>query len=123
MQVTYAEDRAAAAAVVERFGRMAVRVVALLLAAGTVLLVLMLQRVSDLWSSDYGRLLLLKLVLVTTLLSAAAINKLKLTPRLKSGDAAAFVALRHSIAIEMALGAAILLVTALFTTVTGPGVG
>jgi putative copper export protein len=50
----------------------------------------------------------------------AAINKLKLTPRLKAGDLAAAPSLRRTIHAEMALAALILLTTAAITTLIGP---
>jgi putative copper export protein len=61
-----------------------------------------------------------KLVLVAGLLSLAAFNKFRLTPRLLAGDAAAAHGLRRSIHAEMALAAAILLTTAVLTTLFGP---
>jgi putative copper resistance protein D len=73
-----------------------------------------------LWSSPYGAAMCLKLAFVAALLSLAAINKLKLTPRLKAGDLAAAPSLRRTIHAEMALAALILLTTAAITTLIGP---
>jgi putative copper export protein len=81
----------------------------------------LLGSVAEMWSSDYGRMLSLKLLLVAALLSAAAVNKLRLTPRLAAGDAVAALHLRRSIGLEMMLGGSILLVTAAFTSLSGPG--
>ena len=113
------EPRRAAAAVA-RFGAAAVFVVGALIAAGLPLLFMMLGGVSSLWSSSYGRCFIAKLGLVACLLCVAAFNKLRLTPRLKANDAAAARCLRRSIGAEMALAACILVVTAIFTTLTGP---
>jgi putative copper export protein len=45
---------------------------------------------------------------------------LRVTPRLQAGDVAGVQVLHKSIEFEMLLGALILIVTATFTTVTGP---
>jgi copper resistance protein D len=120
MQITRYADHRYATSLVERFSSLALKVVAALLLAGALLLVLLLPRVSDLWSSDYGRLILLKLMLVAGLLAIATFNKMALTPRLSAGDVAAYATLRRSIASELLIGGVILVVTALFTTLTGP---
>ena len=112
------------AATVSRFGTSAVFVVAVLLAAGLGLLCMMLGSVSDLWASEYGRYVMLKLSLVAGLLCLAAFNKLRLTPRLLAGDVRAFRGLGISLRLELLLGALILAVTATFTTIAGaPALG
>jgi putative copper resistance protein D len=103
-----------------RFGKLAVYVVGVLVAAGAVLLWVLVGSVSVLASSSYGRSLSLKLVLVACLLGFAAANKLALTPRLRTQQPGALRALRRSIRCEIALAVVILLVTATFTTVSGP---
>jgi putative copper resistance protein D len=103
-----------------RFGRLALSMVGALLAAGLVLLGLLLGRLDALWSSDYGRLVIVKLALVAVLLGFAAFNKLRLTPRLAAGDVAAVGQMRRSIVAELILAGLILTVTAAFTTLTGP---
>lgn len=108
------------AAAVARFGAAAVFVVGALIVAGLPLLFMMLGGVSPLWSSSYGRCFTAKLGLVACLLCVAAFNKLRLTPRLKANEAAAVRCLRRSIGAEIALAACILVVTAIFTTLTGP---
>jgi putative copper resistance protein D len=113
-------DALETAAVASRFGRIGVLLVPALIAAGALLLYRLLGSLSALWSSAYGRMLSLKLLLVAALLGAAALNKLWLTPRLRTGDAQARVHLRRSIGAEMLLGAMILLVTAALTTLAGP---
>jgi putative copper export protein len=113
-------DRVLAGAVLERFGTIAVLVVGVLIVAGATLALLLLGSVDALVSSGYGRLLLIKLALVATLLSLAALNKLRLTPAFAGGDSAAPARLRRSIAAELFLVVAILAVTATFTTVVGP---
>ena len=107
-------------AILERFGNIAILAVGTLVAAGAVVLWLLLGTVEAIFASAYGRLVLLKLALVAGLLTLAAINKLRLTPGVAAGDRAAVARLRRSIAGEMTLAAAILVVTAAFTTVVGP---
>jgi copper resistance protein D len=75
---------------------------------------------AELWRSDYGRYVMLKLAFVAGLLCLAAFNKLSLTPRLLAGDTRALQALRTSIRLELLMGGLILLATAALTTVTGP---
>jgi copper resistance protein D len=120
LQVTRngADSRTASQA--SRFGNIALILVALLIAAGALLLYRLLGSLAAMWTSDYGRMLSLKLLLVAALLFAAAVNKLRFTPRLAAGEAAAAVYLRRSIIVEMILGGLILLVTAAFTSLSGP---
>jgi putative copper export protein len=113
-------DAPAAGAAVGRFGAVALYVVGALLAAGLGLAWLLLGDVTRLWSSAYGRWLACKLVVVACLLGCAAVNKWRLTPRLRAGEFSARQSLRTSIRMEMLLGAAILGVTAALTTQQGP---
>lgn len=117
-----ARDRNAAqiASIAARFGRMAFGVVALLLSAGLTLLWMLIRDAAQFWSSDYGRMVAIKLLIVAALLGTAAMNKLYLTPRLLQGHAKAFIQFRRSVRTEMVVGALILLITATFTTLTGP---
>jgi putative copper resistance protein D len=108
------------AAIAARFGASAVFVVGGLLAAGLGLLWMMLGGVTELWTSAYGRDVVVKLAFVAGLLCLAAFNKLRLTPRLLAGDIRAVRSLRTSIRLELFLGASILAVTAALTTVGGP---
>jgi len=108
------------AAVAARFGKWALGVVALLLTAGASLLWTLIGDAAQFWSSDYGRMMAIKLLFVAALLGIAGLNKLYLTPRLLQGHSKAFVQFRRTVQTEMVLGALILLITATFTTVTGP---
>src|SRR3984885_12137314 len=108
------------AAAAARFGKLAMRVVALLVAAGASLLLMLIGSAAQFWSSAYGRMMAIKLLAVAALLGLAAWNKLALTPRLLQGDARAMLKFRRSLQAEMSVGALILLTTAAFTTVTGP---
>lgn len=108
------------AQVTARFGASALYVVALMMAAALCLLSMMLGGVAQLWSSDYGRVALLKVGLVAVLLCLAAFNKWFLTPRLLAGDAAAARTLNISVGAELLLGGLILAATAALTTIAGP---
>lgn len=103
-----------------RFGKLALGVVLLLLAAGAGVLWSVIGGAAQFWSSDYGRMLALKLLVVAALLGVAGVNKLYLTPQLLSGHAKAVVQFRRSVTTEMVIGALILLITATFTTIAGP---
>jgi copper resistance protein D len=104
----------------QRFGELAVLVVITMVIAGACVLWSLLGDISALWSSAYGRIFSLKIGMVSLLLAAAAFNKLRLTPRLGAKDTLALSRLRRSIMFEMAAAAAILLISATFTTLLGP---
>jgi putative copper resistance protein D len=108
------------AAAAARFGKLALPVVALQLAAGASLLLILIGSAGQFWASDYGRMMAIKLLAVAALLGLAAWNKLELTPKLLRGDTRAMVKFRRSLLAEMGVGALILLTTAAFTTLTGP---
>jgi copper resistance protein D len=118
--LTRTGDPRRAGAAAARFGRIALAVVSVLVAAGLIALWRFLGHASALWDSAYGRTMCVKLVLVAGLLSLAAFNKVRLTPRLLTGDAAAAHSLRRSIHAEMTLATSILLTTAVLTTLFGP---
>jgi copper resistance protein D len=96
------------------------RVVAILIAAGASLLFMLIGSAAQFWGSDYGRMMIVKLLAVAALVGLAAGNKLILTPRLLRGDAGAALVFRRSVLAEIGVGTLILLVTAAFTTLTGP---
>ena len=106
-------------ALAERFGRIAMAIVAALLAAGAAVLWILLGGISELWTSDYGRLACVKIVFVACLLTLAAWNKLRLVPRIVAGDSLAVRGLRRSIRAEILVAGLILLITAALTTLAG----
>jgi len=120
--VAHDGDQPRIAATVLRFGAAAIVVVGGLMAAGAILLWMMLGDFTALWSSTYGRYVSIKLLLVACILCLAAFNKLRLTPRLRHGEPQALRSLRTSIQLELLLGVLILAVTATLTTVSGPPV-
>jgi copper transport protein len=94
-----------------RFSRLATVLIVVLLGAGTYLSVLRLPQVSDLWSEGYGRVLLVKLGLVSLALTWGAAHHFLVRPRLERG-APLFAGLPRSLAGESAVGMAILLAAA-----------
>ena len=110
----------AASALAEEFGRKAVRVVVVLVLAGAGLFVLLTGDPVAALSTTYGRILLVKLVLVALLLGLAALHKLRLTPALRAGHPRARSRLLWSIGIEAVVVLAVLVTTSTLTTVASP---
>ncbi|MER8479778.1 copper resistance CopC/CopD family protein [Mesorhizobium sp. M1163] len=96
-----------------RFSRAILFVVAVLAAAGIVLAVIQVQTPSALVHTAYGRLLLLKLVLLVFLFTLAAVNRFKLTAPAEAGETEVQRRLARSIAIE------VLIVLAIFGVAAG----
>jgi putative copper export protein len=82
-----------------------------LLAAGTYLSILRLPHLADLWNEGYGRVLLVKLGLVSLALAWGAAHHFLVRPRLERG-APVFAGRPRSLAAESAVGIAILLAAA-----------
>jgi len=68
------------------FARLAVVLVGVMVLAGVYLALIRLPDRSDLWESDYGRLLVLKLALVSVALSWGALHHFVVRPRLSAGE-------------------------------------
>lgn len=102
------EDAAQAA---RRFSVLGMACVGTLALTGFVNACYALHRVSELFTSDYGRVLLAKLVLVAAILALAVVNRGRLTPRLAATDNAVASTARRALAsnalAEVALGFAI----------------
>jgi len=94
-----------------RFSRVAVPVVALLVLSGLALAIVELENPSALVNTTYGLILLAKLVLVVVLLTLACLNRYRLTPALAANPGASWP-LRRSILLECATTLAILAVVA-----------
>jgi copper transport protein len=109
-----------AAAVLERFSRLALGAVAVLFVAGLAIAVLQVGTIGALTGTAYGRVLLLKLALVVILLSLATLNRLRLTPALARGAMGAANSFRVSIAAELCLAAGILIATVMLGTTPPP---
>jgi len=93
-----------------RFARLAPLMIALLLAAGIYLSVLRLPALSDLWTSGYGHVLIVKLSLVALALAWGGLHHFLVEPRLGRPGVAGRVC--GSLAGEMTVGLAVLLVAA-----------
>lgn len=65
-----------------QFGQLAIIIIVLLLASGITLILQYLDTVADLFSSSYGQLILLKLLLVSAMLILGAWHKLSLAPQI-----------------------------------------
>jgi copper resistance protein D len=108
-----------AAAVLERFSRLGVRVVPGLLLAGATVAILLVPGFS-VFSQPYGELLLAKLAGFGVLMGLASVNKLRLTPALLQENPTAAPRLRRSLTGEYLLIALVLLVTAVMTGLYSP---
>ncbi|WP_323018246.1 copper resistance CopC/CopD family protein [Castellaniella sp.] len=97
-----------------RFSCWITPVVALLVLSGALLSVLQLDRVADLWHTDYGRVLTAKLCLVGLLFCLAAYNRWRLTGPVLAGRGTARSRLRSAIRAEIVLAVVILAVVALW---------
>jgi copper transport protein len=96
-----------------RFSRLASALIAIVLAAGVYLSIVRLPQLSDLWTAGYGRVLLVKLGLVSLALTWGALHHFVARPALERGDEGPILArLPRSLAGESAVGMAILLVAA-----------
>jgi putative copper resistance protein D len=116
-------SNASLAALMQRFSRLGIALVIVLLSTGGVLL-LTLVSPSELFTTDYGQLLLLKLGLFGVLVGIAAMNKLRYVPQLltvdRSAELPSRLALRVSIDREIAIAVALLVLTTVVSTLLGP---
>ncbi len=106
-----------AAAAGHRFGMMATAFVPLLILAGGYMSYELVGSLSALIGSSYGQTLVLKVLFVAGLLALAAANKLRFIPRILTGDQSAAVHLAKSISLEWMVLVAVLLTTAVLTSV------
>lgn len=104
-------------ALLHQFGQIMIGILLLLLLSGASMLWLLLSEPGQLWTTSYGRLLLVKMLLVAALMSLGALNKLKLVPALQQTPNPK--KLQTAIAAEMLLAAVILAITAVVTVVIG----
>jgi len=100
------------------FGDMAGYCLALLFAAGLILVLGLFHTPGELISTPYGLSLLIKLALAGMLLLVAARNRFVLVPKMLAGAGPA--ALAKAIRIEIVIAAAILAVTGYLATTVGP---
>ncbi len=100
------------------FSRIATVLVAVLVLAGTYLSISRLPVVSDLWTTHYGRALLVKLAIVCVALSWGAAHHFVVGPRLERGDTPG--ALRRSLIGESMVAMLVLLVAAVLVNERPP---
>ncbi len=117
-ELTNAADLDRLQFVLKQFGDHALFFVGGLLVAGGVLTLNLIHSPAELLTSPYGRALSIKLLMVTSLLGIAALNKLRLVPGLQA--ASGLQSFRKSLRIEVAVASVLLAVTAYFSTVVGP---
>lgn len=88
--------------------------VGVLVVSGVLLAIVQVAHVEAMWTTDYGRVLSIKLALLAVLFALALWNRVALTPRLARGVAPAHNAMRRSIIAELLVVAAILGVVGLW---------
>jgi copper transport protein len=104
-----------------RFSRVATGCIAVILAAGTFLSLQRLHRLDELWGSSYGRILLVKLALVTVALLWGAVHHFVARPLLVRGAPPVLLSrLPRSLIGESAVGMAVLLVAAVLVNAKPP---
>jgi copper transport protein len=122
-----AEQRRVIRHVLGRFGRIALPAFLALVLAGLTTALLELGAVRELWSTEYGFVLLVKMALVATIALASYGHALRLRPRLLAAgdDDASLLQRRHwrLLGIEPPLAALVLTAGALLAVIPQPGTG
>jgi copper resistance protein D len=118
-RVAQLEPRQLAAGCIEAFSRAAVWLVPVIPLAGLGLAALLLPDLAALWT-PYGRLLCAKVALFGLLMVLAALNRQRFVPSLARGEAGAVARFSRSVALEYALIATTLAVTAAMTGFYSP---
>lgn len=117
------------AAVLQRFSPLALGCVALAVATGAFMSVVHLTAVAELVDSDWGRLVLVKIVVLGGLIVLGAVNQRRIMPRLRAlaagGDAPGGAGrfLRATLRAEIALAVVVLGVTAVLVGISPPAAG
>jgi copper transport protein len=101
------------------FSRLAVGVIGAMVLAGGYLAIARLPELSDLWETDYGRLLLLKLAIVSLALAWGGFHHTFVRPRLEAG---VVPRVRPSLIGETTVAIVVLLAAAALTNATPPPV-
>jgi copper resistance protein D len=118
-RVSSQETPQTAGSVVQQFSARAIWLVPALLLAGLVLAAVLLPNLAAL-RRPYGELLIAKVLGFCALMPLAALNRWRFAPALARGDRVAGRRFRHVVALEFALLATILCVTAAMTTFYSP---
>lgn len=101
------DDLGKTARVTGRFSTLGLWSVAVILGSGIANTCFMLSHAAALFESAYGELLLAKIALFAAIVALAAVNRQRLTPRLREGDPRAKRALGRNAVAECVLGFAI----------------
>jgi copper transport protein len=96
-----------------RFSRLATVLIGLVLGAGVYLAIVRLPHLADLWSTGYGRVLLVKLSLVSFALVWGAFHHFVVRPALDRADGSFLARIGRSLAGESMVGTAVLLLAAI----------
>jgi putative copper export protein len=96
-----------------RFSRLATVLIAVVLGAGVYLAIVRLPHVSDLWATGYGRVLLVKIGLVSFALLWGAFHHFVVAPALERADTGFLGRIGRSLAGESMVGMAVLLLAAI----------
>ena len=112
-------DNVAVFELMNRFSKAAAGFVGVLIVAGAILIYKLVPTWHALVQSDYGRILVVKLILVVMILLIAARHKWQLAPKLLTVPSSIH-ALRRSIALESVFALTIFVTTAVLTTMVGP---
>lgn len=113
-------DLREASGVVDRFSRVAIVAVGLLVLMGLGIAFIQIETLEGLDSTRYGRLFLGKIGVVAVLLAVAVLNKAVHSDALRAGDRQARDRLARNIRIEIGLIAAVLVLTAALGFTTPP---
>ena len=98
------------------FGIYALGYVGILIIAGLIFSYILLGDIASLITTDYGNVLLIKMIIVSILLSLGALNKFKIIPYLSINKKLGLEKLKNSIQIEIYCVLLILFFTSLLTT-------
>lgn len=101
------------------FSRLATVCVGVLLAAGVYLSILRLPQLSDLWTTGYGQVLLVKISLVALAFAWGGLHRLVAVPAVEGGGM--LPRLRASLLGESMVGMIVLLVAAILVNANPPG--
>jgi copper transport protein len=102
------------------FSRLATVCVGVLLSAGVYLSILRLPQLNDLWTTGYGRVLLVKIGLVSLALAWGGLHKLVVVPAVARGGESVLPRLRGSLLGESMVGMAVLLAAAVLVDAKPP---
>jgi putative copper resistance protein D len=112
---------ALAALAVRRFSAVGVGIVLLILVSGCINSWFLIGSWHGLWHSDYGHVLIIKVLLVVAMVGLAAVNRLVLLARIE--EPATLARLGRHVLVEQLLGLAILAAASLLGTLPPAGYG